>query len=142
VLAVRGRDSSSGFLIYELVIRGRSLFIPWRASVDSPRMKNPPDGNKSRIPYSEGSLPHQNNFLKFKHENAIKMKNKPDPALLRPSNLSNEIKKGAKISRDYPFKREFSLRCVCEQIFFTIHAILKNYLNRFDVCIDTEFFLN
>jgi hypothetical protein len=50
--------------------------------------------NKSRIPYSEGSLPGQHNFLKFKHENIIKMKNKPDPALLRPSNLSNEIKKG------------------------------------------------
>jgi hypothetical protein len=32
------------------------------------------------------------------------MKNKPDPALLRPLNLSNEIKKGSKISWDYPFK--------------------------------------
>jgi hypothetical protein len=32
-------------------------------------------------------------FLKFNHENVIKMKNKPDPALLRPSNLSNEIRK-------------------------------------------------
>jgi hypothetical protein len=56
-------------------------------------MKNPPDGNMSRIPYLEGSLPRKHNFLKFKHENVIKMKNKPDPALLRPSNLSNEIKK-------------------------------------------------
>jgi hypothetical protein len=37
-------------------------------------------------------------FLKFKHENVIKMKNKPDPVLLRPSSLSNEIKKGTKIS--------------------------------------------
>jgi hypothetical protein len=32
------------------------------------------------------------------------MKNKPDPAPLRPSNLSNEIKKCTKISWDYPFK--------------------------------------
>jgi hypothetical protein len=57
-------------------------------------MKNPPDGNNSRIPYSEESLPHKHIFLKFKHENVIKMKNKPDSAILRPSNLSNEIKKG------------------------------------------------
>jgi hypothetical protein len=28
------------------------------------------------------------------------MKNKPDPALLRPSNLSNEIKKRAQKSRE------------------------------------------
>jgi hypothetical protein len=57
-------------------------------------MKNPPDGNDSRIPYSEGSLRRKDNFLKLKHENVIKMKNKPYPAQLRPSNLSNEIKKG------------------------------------------------
>jgi hypothetical protein len=75
-----------------------SLFIPWRASVGSPRTKNPPDDNKSRIPYSEGSLLRKHNFLKFKHENVIKMKNKPDLALLRRSNLSNEIKKRAPIS--------------------------------------------
>jgi hypothetical protein len=53
-----------------------SLFIPWRTSVGSPQTKNPPGGNKSRIPYLEG--PHKHNFLKFKHENLIKMKNKPD----------------------------------------------------------------
>jgi hypothetical protein len=91
MLAVRGQDSSGRFLVNELVIPGR---ITWRASVGSPRTKNPPDDNKSRIPYSEGSLPHKHNFLKFKHENVIKMKNKPDPALLRPLNLSNEIKEG------------------------------------------------
>jgi hypothetical protein len=44
-------------------------------------------------------------FFKFKHENVIKMKNKLDPAILQPSNLSNEIKKDTKISRDYPFKQ-------------------------------------
>jgi hypothetical protein len=71
-----------------------SLFIPWRASVGSPLTKNPPDDNSSRIRYLEGSLPHKHNFLKFIHENFIKLKNKPDPALLQPSNLSNEIKKG------------------------------------------------
>jgi hypothetical protein len=70
------------------------------ASVGSPRTKNPPDGNNSRIPYSEGSLPPKHNFLKFKHENVIKIKNKPDPALLRPSNLSNEIKKRVPKSRE------------------------------------------
>jgi hypothetical protein len=121
VLAVRGRDSTGGFLVNKLVIPSRitiypmegecwqsadkilpvdsssmswlfpaeSLFFPGRASVGSPRTKNSPDDNKSRIPYSERSLPHKHNFLKFKHENIIKMKNKPDPALLRPSNLSN-----------------------------------------------------
>jgi hypothetical protein len=31
------------------------------------------------------------------------MKNKPDPALLRPLNLSHEIKKGTKILWDYLF---------------------------------------
>jgi hypothetical protein len=51
-------------------------------------------------PYSEGSLPHKHNFLKFKHENVIKMKNKPDPAPFRPSNLSNEIKKRVSKSRE------------------------------------------
>jgi hypothetical protein len=71
-----------------------------RVSVGSPRTKNPPDGNHSRIPYLEGSLPHKDNFFKFIHENVIKMKNKPDPALLRPSNLSNEIKERVLKSRE------------------------------------------
>jgi hypothetical protein len=88
-----------------------SLFIPWRASVGSPQTKNPPDGNKSRIPYLEGSLPLRHNFLKFKHENIIRMKNKPDPALLRPSNPSNEIKKRVPKSR--------------ETIPLTFHALMK-----------------
>jgi hypothetical protein len=145
--------SSGGFLVPELVIPGGkpiltvdstsmswwfpadSLFIPWRASVGSPRTKlfqwipRLWSGNsrqnhyfsrggrvlairgrkilrmvKSRIPSSEGSLQRKHNFLKLKHENAIKMKNKPYPALLRPSILSNEVKKGIKISWDYPFK--------------------------------------
>jgi hypothetical protein len=48
----------------------------------------------------EESLPHKDNFLKFKHENVIKMKNKPDPALLQPSNLFNEIKKRVPKSRE------------------------------------------
>jgi hypothetical protein len=38
--------------------------------------------------YCEGQL-----FQKFKYENVIKMKNKPDPALLGGSYLFNEIKK-------------------------------------------------
>jgi hypothetical protein len=39
--------------------------------------------------YCEGKL-----FQKFRYENVIKMKNKPDPALLGGSYLFNEIKKG------------------------------------------------
>jgi hypothetical protein len=63
------------------------------------RSKSPPDSNNSRIPYSEGSLPPKQFKKKFKHENVIKMKNMPDPALLRPSNLTNEIKKRLPKSR-------------------------------------------
>jgi hypothetical protein len=44
---------------------------------------------KSSKQYCKGQL-----FLKFKSENLIKMKNKPDPALVGGSNLFNEIKKG------------------------------------------------
>jgi hypothetical protein len=58
VLAVRRRNSSSEFLVYELAeFPTESLFILWRGSVGSPRMKNPPDGNKFWIPYYEESLP-------------------------------------------------------------------------------------
>jgi hypothetical protein len=39
--------------------------------------------------YCEGTL-----FQKFKYENVIQMKNKPDPALLGGSYLFNEMKKG------------------------------------------------
>jgi hypothetical protein len=39
-------------------------------------------------------------FKKLKHENVIKMKNKPYQALLRPSNLSNKIKKRVPKSRE------------------------------------------
>jgi hypothetical protein len=94
VLAVRGQDSSGRFLINELVIPGRINIYPMEGECWRPWTKNPPYSNKSMIPYWEGSIPHKHNFLKFKHENVIKMKNKPDPALLQLSNLSNEIKKG------------------------------------------------
>jgi hypothetical protein len=43
-------------------------------------------------------------FFKIKNENVIKMKNKPDPALLRPSNLSNKIKKVSKSRETIPLK--------------------------------------
>jgi hypothetical protein len=98
VLAVRRQNSSGAFLVSELVIPGRITIYPVEGEFGSLRTKNIPDGNNSRIPYSEGSLPHKHNFLKIEHENVIKMKNKPDPAILRPSNLPNEIKKGTKIS--------------------------------------------
>jgi hypothetical protein len=47
-------------------------------------------GSASSNPiYCKGQL-----FQKFKYKNVIKMKNKPDPALLGGSYLFNEIKKG------------------------------------------------
>jgi hypothetical protein len=89
--------------IPELVIPGRITIYPiftadchnrgkW-ASVGISWTNNLPNGNNSRIPYSEG----QSIFFKFKFKNVDKMKNKPDPALLQTSSLSNEIKKGSKI---------------------------------------------
>jgi hypothetical protein len=57
-------------------------------------------GSASSNPiYCEGQL-----FKKFKYENVIKIKNKPDPALVGGSYLFNEIKKDTKISWNYPFK--------------------------------------
>jgi hypothetical protein len=44
VLAVCGRNSSDGFLVFALVIAVRIIISPFRASVGSPRTKNPPDG--------------------------------------------------------------------------------------------------
>jgi hypothetical protein len=98
VLAVRGRNSSGGFLVFELVIPGRITISPVEGECWQSADEKSPDGNNSRLPYSEGSLPRKHNFLKLKHGNVIKMKIKPYPALLRPSNLSKEIKKGTKIS--------------------------------------------
>jgi hypothetical protein len=49
------------------------------------RTKNPRNGNN----FFGGNV----TFLKFKYENVHNMKNKPDPALLRTSYLSIEIKK-------------------------------------------------
>jgi hypothetical protein len=46
------------------------------------------------------ALDINHNFLKLKHENVIKRKNKPYPALLPPSNLSIEIKKRVPKSRE------------------------------------------
>jgi hypothetical protein len=108
-----------------MAIPGR-ITIPWRASVGSPRAKNPLNGNNSRIPHSEGSLPHKHNFFKFKHENVIKMKTKPDPALLRPSNLSNEIKKRVPKSREtIPLRMSLSFKLwfFCPNI--AIHLMLR-----------------
>jgi hypothetical protein len=84
VLAVHGQYSSGIFLVNKLIILGRITIYPMEGECWQSADKNLPDGNKSRIPYSEGSLLHKHNFLKFKHENVIKMKNKPDPAPLRP----------------------------------------------------------
>jgi hypothetical protein len=81
--------------------------LPCSASVGTSPSKRPPGGNASRIPYSRvvrvlahrilkvlrmltitGYLTWKDLyllsilFLKFKHENVRKMKNKPDPALL------------------------------------------------------------
>jgi hypothetical protein len=46
----------------------------------------------------KGYLPRMSTLKKFKDENVPKMKNKPDPALLQTSYLSNETKKDTKIS--------------------------------------------
>jgi hypothetical protein len=55
----------------------------------------------SNLIYCEGLL-----FQKYKYENVIKMKNKPDPALLRGSYLFNEIKKWTLKSREtIPLRR-------------------------------------
>jgi hypothetical protein len=67
------------------------------ANVGISRTKNPPDGNNYRIPYSVGFLLKQI-FSRFKYEKVIKVKNKPDRALLQASYLSNDIKKHTKIS--------------------------------------------
>jgi hypothetical protein len=57
--------------------------------------KNPLNGNNSRISIVPNcSLQRMSTFLKFKYENANKIKNKLDPALQRTVYLSNEIKKG------------------------------------------------
>jgi hypothetical protein len=72
VLAVRGQDSSGRFLVNKLVIPGRIIIYPMEAECWQSAEKNPPNDNKSRIPYSEGSLPHKHIFLKFEHENVIK----------------------------------------------------------------------
>jgi hypothetical protein len=42
--------------------------------VGSPRTKNPPYGNKSRIPYSEGSLPRKKNSWSVKYATLLKEK--------------------------------------------------------------------
>jgi hypothetical protein len=53
-------------------------------------------GSASTNPiYTEGQL-----FQTFKYKNVIKMKNKPDPALLGGSYLFNEIKKRTPKSRE------------------------------------------
>jgi hypothetical protein len=53
-------------------------------------------GSASSNPiYCEGKL-----FQKFKYKNVIKMKNKPDPALLGGSYLFNDIKKRTLKSRE------------------------------------------
>jgi hypothetical protein len=82
VLAVRGRNFYGGFHVYELVIPGGITIYPVEGECWQSADKILPDGNKFRIPYSEGSLPRKHNFLKFKHENVIKIKNKPYPSLL------------------------------------------------------------
>jgi hypothetical protein len=73
---------------------------------DQNSAKNPQNGNNFRISnYSicnsyilcyEGKLSN-----KFKYENVIKMKNKPDPALSQSLYLFNEIKKRNQV----PLKR-------------------------------------
>jgi hypothetical protein len=77
----------------------RTVTIP-RIFIASENKKNRPDGNSSRIGNSKGSLPLMLVFLKFNYENVFKIKNKPNPALLGTSYLSNKIKKMTLKSRE------------------------------------------
>jgi hypothetical protein len=113
VLAVHGQNSSGRFLVYELVIPSRITTYPMEGECWQSADRNPPDDYNFRIPYSEGSLPPKHNFLKFRHENDIKMKNKPGS--LTTFNLSNEIKKGTKI----PLKHFFTITISGKFSFFT-----------------------
>jgi hypothetical protein len=71
VLAVREQNFSGRFLVYELVIPGRITIYPVEGECWQLADEIPLDGNKSSIPYSEGSLPHKNKFVKFKHKDVI-----------------------------------------------------------------------
>jgi hypothetical protein len=72
VLAVCGQDSSGRLLVNELVIPGRITIYATEGECWQSADKNPQDGNKSMIPYSEGSLPHKHNFLNLKIETSLK----------------------------------------------------------------------
>jgi hypothetical protein len=60
--------------------------------IQTRKIKNLPIGNNSRNINSKGSLPRKNNFLKFKYEKLILMKNKTDSALLQASYIPYLIK--------------------------------------------------
>jgi hypothetical protein len=64
------------------------------------------------------------------------MKNKPYPALLRPSNLSNE-KKGTKILEGYPVKYKYYLGIIIEERFLLLFPslILSFGKWKFDIAI-------
>jgi hypothetical protein len=72
----------------------------------------PQSSNNFRISSSSSSNPiycKGQLFKKFKHENVIKMKNKPDPALVGGSYLFNEIKKRTIKSREtIPLKTQYN----------------------------------
>jgi hypothetical protein len=58
--------------------------------IQTGKIKNLPIGNNSWNINSKGSVPRKTNFLKFKYEIFIKMKNNSYPDLLQTSYLSNE----------------------------------------------------
>jgi hypothetical protein len=71
-----------------------------RIFIVSENKKNLPGGNSSMFSNCKCSLPQKKFCLRFNHENVIKIKNKPDPALLRTLYLCNEIKKTTRKSHE------------------------------------------
>jgi hypothetical protein len=68
--------------------------LPRFRPVRSKCTENPSNGNNSKISSFKSYILTRPTLKKFKYEDLLEIKNKPDPALLGTSYLSNEIKKG------------------------------------------------
>jgi hypothetical protein len=87
-------------------------------------------------------------FCKFKYENVMEVKNKPDPALLRTSYLSNEIKKDTQMplirlqikkkQMTYNFLKSRNRSNVLEHSFGTVKFIYSIYYTAIPAGINTE----
>jgi hypothetical protein len=106
-------DSAGNYQLIDLESTVRMGFPP---GITSSGTRNPPEewdsagNNQLKAVTISGSastnlIYHDSNlFKKFKYENVIKMKNKPDAALSRSSYLFNEIKKSTPKSREMKIK--------------------------------------